>query len=136
MVSWGQFLCIFGAVSERSILFQWSSYSCVRITFFLKKLIRTSLVGRVVKTPCFKCRGCTFDPWSGTKIPHGTQWGQKKREGPGLGVSDVEPFCLVPQAPCHSQWAHVLHCASSSAVLGSGGGCPHHKGLWWRFLSC
>ena len=26
----------------------------------------------VVKIPCSQCRGCRFDPWSGTKIPHAT----------------------------------------------------------------
>ena len=26
--------------------------------------------GPVVKTPRFHCRGCGFNPWVGTKIPH------------------------------------------------------------------
>ena len=26
--------------------------------------------GPVVKKPCFQYRGCRFNPWSGTKIPH------------------------------------------------------------------
>ena len=32
--------------------------------------------GPVVKTWCFQCRGCGFDPLSG-KIPHGLECSQK-----------------------------------------------------------
>ena len=38
--------------------------------------------GPVVKTPLFHCRGHGFDPWSGTKIPHATWHGQKKKSPP------------------------------------------------------
>ena len=31
-----------------------------------------SMQAPVVKTPCFQCRACGFDPWSGTKIPRAT----------------------------------------------------------------
>ena len=35
----------------------------------------------VVKTPCFYCRGCGFDPCQGNKILHTVQHGQKKKKG-------------------------------------------------------
>ena len=34
----------------------------------------------VLKILSFKCWGCRFDPWSGTKIPHAMWHGQKKRD--------------------------------------------------------
>ena len=34
----------------------------------------------MVRTPSFHCRGQEFDPWSGTKILHAGQRGQKKKK--------------------------------------------------------
>ena len=35
----------------------------------------------VVKTPCFQCRGCRFDPWSGNSDPtHLKVQSKKKRK--------------------------------------------------------
>ena len=34
----------------------------------------------VARTPCFHCMGHRFDPWSGTKIRHAVQQGQKKKK--------------------------------------------------------
>ena len=46
---------------------------------FLKIQLRTSR-GPVVKTPCFQCRRCGFDPWLGTKILHVSKCSQKKEK--------------------------------------------------------
>ena len=35
--------------------------------------------GPVVKTPCFQCRGCRFDPRSGNQIPHAMRCSKKKK---------------------------------------------------------
>ena len=34
----------------------------------------------VVKILCFQCRGCGFDPWLGTMIPHGAWHGQRAKK--------------------------------------------------------
>ena len=36
--------------------------------------------GPVVNALCFHCSGHGFDPWSGTKIPHAAQRGQKNKK--------------------------------------------------------
>ena len=36
--------------------------------------------GPVVKTPCSHCRGCGFDPWSGTKILHAVWRSQNEKK--------------------------------------------------------
>ena len=36
--------------------------------------------GPVVRTQCFQCRGRTFDPWSGNKIPHAAWHSQKTKK--------------------------------------------------------
>ena len=38
----------------------------------------TQILGPVVGTPHFHCRGHGFYPWSGTKTPHATELSQKK----------------------------------------------------------
>ena len=39
----------------------------------------------VSKTPCDRCRGHEFNPWSKIKIPHAPRCGQKKRKLCGVG---------------------------------------------------
>ena len=34
----------------------------------------------MVKSLCFQCRGCRFDPGQGTKIPHVEECGQIERK--------------------------------------------------------
>ena len=38
------------------------------------------LGGPVVKTPCFHCKCCGFDPGQGNKIPHAMWHGKKKKK--------------------------------------------------------
>ena len=39
------------------------------------------LGGPVVKTPCFQCKCCGFDPGQGNTIPHAMWRGKKKKKG-------------------------------------------------------
>ena len=46
-----------------------------------EKILEDFPCGPVVRTPCFQCRGCGFDPWSGNKDPTcRAAWPKKKKK--------------------------------------------------------
>ena len=46
----------------------------------------------MVKTPCFQCRGCRFDPWSGNSDPTHLKVQPKKKERKKLtNPGDLDP---------------------------------------------
>ena len=55
--------------------------------------------GPVDKTPCFQCRGCGFDIWLGSKIPHAVWNCQKKKEKQKMMLIMARAtFCPLPPA--------------------------------------
>lgn len=59
--------------------------------------------GPVIKTLCFHCGGCGFDPWLGIKISHASQCGQIKRKKKKKRIRKINQPKLI-----HSKT--VLHC--------------------------
>ena len=52
--------------------------SCLPVLPCLNKGVWTSIVVQCLRL-CFQCRGVGLIPGQGTKIPHATWWGQKKK---------------------------------------------------------
>ena len=72
--------------------------------------VRGFLEGPTVKTPCFQCRGCWFDPWSGNQDPTCCPRWQKKKKCQG-------EMMLCP----HTEWA--------TSYQGQNYGCTHQGKL-------
>ena len=49
----------------------------------------------VVKTPCFHCKGCGFDPWLGKNL-HAMWCGQKKKKNQTVPTRETQDEASVP----------------------------------------
>ena len=92
----------------------------------------------MVKAPHFHCRGCGFDPWWGTKIPHAVQY---------LELRNLALFCVWEDARAWAHWDHSfdihlsylgpVSCVFTSWVstgLTLGSGCSLMAARWQAFF--
>ena len=96
----------------------WTSVSMAKCLF--TATARGFTGGAAVKTPCFQCRGWSFHPWLGIKIPHAMQCSQKIKYiffKKGERITTVRAFSLLQLRHAHSVVLWVLFFAFSRCIL-------------------
>ena len=92
---------------------------------------RTSLVVQRVKTT-FQCRGCGFNPWSGSSDPHASQWETKAKNRSNVVTNSIKTLRML-----HIKKKKILKekiTLDLGVVLGTSVDTCGPQARWWLLL--